>query len=309
MGVYNGAKYLNAAIDSILNQTSANLEFIIVNDGSTDQTRKILASYHDPRLIVVHQENAGLTKSLNRGLALAKGEFIARQDADDISLPDRLQTQVDFLAAHPDIALVGSAVNVINGAGTQLAVFKSPCDAVGIKLKLQEYNCFWHGSVTFRRSCLELLGGYTEIFATAQDYDLWLRFSEKFQLANLENPLYCYRFNPDAVTFKKIVPQRRMADMARQLAQVRANGLSEQELLLGFQDFINSPLTPAEKRDIVRSYKPWCRLILKGGNLTEARSLMTTIFRYHPSILFRLRFALSRSFLSPSRLEWILDHA
>ena len=190
-----------------------------------------------------------------------------------------------------------------------MTVFKPPCDFPTIRQSLKEYNCFWHGSVTFRRSCLAVLGGYSELFATAQDYDLWLRFAEKFELVNLEQPLYSYRFNSNAVTFKKIVSQRRMATMARQLAHARENNLSGEELLQGFDKFINSPLTIAEKRDIVQSYKPWCRLLLKNGTLRDARSLMTAIFKFHPSLLFRLNFAVSSKFLTPSRLERILDHA
>jgi glycosyltransferase involved in cell wall biosynthesis len=309
MGVYNGDKHLREAVDSILAQTFADFEFIIINDGSTDGTRAILESYRDPRIVLVNQENVGLTKSLNRGMALAKGSYIARQDADDVSMPDRLQTQIDFLNANPNIALVGSAVQVIDGDGSHLAIFRNPCDYPTIREKLQQYNCFWHGSVIFRRSCLAVLTGYTELFATAQDYDLWLRFAEKYEIANLETPLYSYRFNPEAVTFKKIVPQRRMAEMARRLARARAEQLSENELLQGFAKFINSPLTVAEKRDIVQSYKPWCRLLLKKGKIKDARSLMTAIFRYHPSPMFRFRFAVVRRFVSSTRLEWILDHA
>lgn len=309
MSVYNGEKYLRAAVESVLQQSFTDFEFIIVNDGSTDRTRAILESYQDPRILLMHQENVGLTKSLNRALARAKGEFIARQDADDLSLPDRLRIQVEFLADNSEVSLVGSAVQVIDGEGCELTIFRPPCDFPTIAQKLKSYNCFWHGSVLFRRSCLTVLGGYTEAFTTAQDYDLWLRFAEKYQLANLALPLYAYRFNPNAVTFKRIVSQRRMAEMARKLATARENHLPERDLLEGFDKFVKSPLTQAEKRDIVQSYKPWCRLLLNKDKLASARHLMSSVFKYHPSPLLRLRFALAKNLLSKSRLEWILDHA
>ena len=296
MGVYNGEKFLREAVDSILHQTFTDFEFIIINDGSTDRTKAILETYHDPRMIVIHQANVGLTKSLNRGMGMAKGDYIARQDADDASMPDRLRVQVDFLASNINIALTGSAVNVIDGEGSHLTVFSPPCAFTTIREKLKQSNCFWHGSVMFKRSCLAELGGYSEFFTSAQDYDFWLRFAEKYELANLAIPLYTYRFNPDSITFKKIIVQRR-------------NHLPEDALVQNFEKFVRSPLTLAERNDIVQSYKPWCRLLLKNNKDKDARLLMTAVFKYHPSLLFRLRFALSKNILSPSRLEGILDHA
>ena len=113
MAVYNGEKYLREAIDSILNQTFKDFEFIIVNDGSTDRTREILESFIDPRIVLIHQEHMGLTKSLNRGIALAKGKYIARQDADDISMAERLEKQFNFLESHENVALLGTAGHII----------------------------------------------------------------------------------------------------------------------------------------------------------------------------------------------------
>lgn len=309
MSVFNGERFVLEAVSSILNQSLTDVELIVINDGSTDGTLRILQSINDSRIILIHQGNVGLTKSLNRALSLAKGEFIARQDADDVSFPNRLQTQVQFLRENQGIALVGSAVKVIDTEGDELTTFNPPCDAPTIRQKLKSYNCFWHGSVIFRRSCLEVLGGYNELFTTAQDYDFWLRFAEKYELANLPEPLYAYRFNPDAVTFKKIVSQRRMAQMARALGEARGGDAPEEDLLKGFAEFVNAPLTDTERRDIVVSYKPWCRLLLKTGKLAPARALMTAVFKYHPSLLFRLRFALSKQFLSKPQLERVLENA
>lgn len=309
MSVFNGEQFIRDAVNSVLSQTFRDFEFIIIDDGSTDGTAAIIESFDDSRITVVHQRNFGLTKSLNIALSMAKGEFIARQDADDLSIPNRLETQLAFLRENPEISLVGSSVKVIDAEGSELAVFNPPCDAPTIRQKLKSYNCLWHGSVLFRRSCLSVLGGYNEKFTTAQDYDLWLRFAENFELANLSTPLYAYRFNPEAVTFKKIVSQRRMAQMARALGEARNQNLSEQELLQGFAAFIAAPLTDSERTDIVQSYKPWCRLLLKNDKLREARSLMAAVFKYHPSRLFRLRFYITRNLASKPDLERILDHA
>jgi len=109
MSVYNGEKYLREAIESILNQTFRDFEFIIINDGSTDKTSEILSSYNDPRIVIINNKrNIGLTKSLNKGLKMVKGEYIARQDADDVSLPERLERMVNFLDMNRDVGLLGS---------------------------------------------------------------------------------------------------------------------------------------------------------------------------------------------------------
>ena len=115
MSVYNGEKYLREAINSILSQTFNDFEFLIINDGSTDGTADILKSYTDSRIKIINNEkNIGLTKSLNKGLKIAKGEYIARQDADDISMPERLKEEVAFLEIHKDYAVVGTFVKILN---------------------------------------------------------------------------------------------------------------------------------------------------------------------------------------------------
>ena len=116
MSVYNGAPYLHEAIKSILGQTWSDFEFIIINDGSTDDSLQIINSFNDPRIIVIDQENIGLADSLNKGLDLAQGDLIARMDADDISLPYRLQKQIEFMINHPMVGVCGSWVKTVGGA-------------------------------------------------------------------------------------------------------------------------------------------------------------------------------------------------
>ena len=141
MSVYNGEKYLHAAVDSILKQTFKDFEFIIINDGSIDRSREILESYQDERIVLIHQENKGLTRALNKGLSLAKGEFIARMDADDSCKPERLEKQVAFLRENPGIVLLGSNCFNIDGDGDIIGQIDLPTGGVQIKWNLLFYNC------------------------------------------------------------------------------------------------------------------------------------------------------------------------
>ncbi len=215
MSVYNGERYLQEAIDSVLNQTFTDFEFIIVNDGSTDTTWDILTSYDDPRIrLVRNQENIGLTKSLNKGLALAQGEYIARQDADDISLPERLERQVEFLDHNRYVGLVSSSFIEINEQGEEIRSRSLPVDNDTIQQSLLCYNCFCHGAVVLRKECLEKVGSYREGFASAQDYDLWLRIAEHFNVANIGEPLYKWRVHSRSISVVHKAPQDEFARLA-----------------------------------------------------------------------------------------------
>jgi len=127
MPVYNGERYLNEAVDSILGQTFTDFEFLIIDDASTDKTPEILRSYDDPRIrVVTNEENLGLSKSLNKGLALARGEFIARMDADDVSYPYRLQVQHEFMTQHPGAGVIGSWAEYIDRKGEIVHRYRAP---------------------------------------------------------------------------------------------------------------------------------------------------------------------------------------
>jgi glycosyltransferase involved in cell wall biosynthesis len=202
MSVYNGERYLREAIDSILTQTFLDFELAIVNDGSIDSTAEIISSYNDPRIRLINNaRNLGLTKSLNKGLELARGQFVARQDADDISEPERLAKQVDFLEAHPDIALLGTFYQEIDERGNKIADCKLPCDCTNIRWALFFYTPFIHGSVMFRRAtALAKIGFYNEHFRYAQDYDYWCRIALSLKVANLNEYLVGYRLSPSSMT-------------------------------------------------------------------------------------------------------------
>ncbi len=196
MSVYNGTPHLREAMESVLSQTFADLQFIVIDDASDDATPEILNEYTDPRIVRLHNdENLGLARSLNRGLSLAQGEYIARQDADDISLPQRLERQVAYLKTHPRTGLVGTTAIWIDETGKPLQIWQQPTTNDQIQERLLCYCCVMHGSVMIRRQALAEVGGYAEDMRTAQDYDLWLRISEKWDVGILPEPLYCYRWH------------------------------------------------------------------------------------------------------------------
>jgi glycosyltransferase involved in cell wall biosynthesis len=196
MTVYNGEPWLEEAVESVLGQTFADFEFIAVNDGSTDRTGTILDARRDPRLKVVHQSQAGQTRSLNRSLRLATAPLLARIDADDVALPERLARQVAFLEANPGVGLLGTGCHEISPAGEILRTISPPADDVAIRRALIRWNPFIHSSVVFRREAVEAAGPYDERFAVAQDYDLWLRMSRVTRMANLPEPLVLRRLAP-----------------------------------------------------------------------------------------------------------------
>ena len=185
--VYNGERYLAEAIDSVRAQTFSDYELLVIDDGSTDGTPALLEAIcrDEPRLRVVRQDNAGLTVSLNRGLALARGDVIARQDADDVSLPHRLAGQVAWLEAHPETLVVGCRYGRTDAQGRVFGAGAVPVTDLGIRLALLDHNAIPHSGATFRRRPVLDAGGYDETLRTAQDYDLWCRLALTGGLRNL----------------------------------------------------------------------------------------------------------------------------
>lgn len=198
MSVYNGDKYLNACIDSIRNQSYDNFEFIIVNDGSNDKTKDILESFSDPRLNIIHQKNIGLAASLNRAILLSKGKYIARQDADDISLPGRLEKQVEFLENNKDHILVGSNSILINEIDEQIGIYNLPTTDTEIRWNMLFRNPFCHTTVMIRSDIMRSNRiTYSEHLKTAQDFELWSKVLQFGKSDNIEEPLVEYRVHPD----------------------------------------------------------------------------------------------------------------
>jgi glycosyltransferase involved in cell wall biosynthesis len=191
MSVFNGARYLGEAIDSVLSQTFRDFEFIIVNDASTDDSAGIIQRYDDPRIRRMdNNKNMGLTRSLNRGLSMAVGEYVARMDADDVSLPNRFEVQVIFLDSNREVGALGTGVRLIDELGGEHETIMFPSEHGFLRwLMCFLFNPIPHSSAMIRRRHLEQVGGYKEEFMCSQDYDLWWRMGGVSQLANLEEPL------------------------------------------------------------------------------------------------------------------------
>ncbi|MBN1759673.1 MAG: glycosyltransferase [Chitinispirillaceae bacterium] len=223
MAVHNEERHLDAAIRSVLSQTEPNFEFIIIDDHSTDGSTAILEKCDDPRITVIHNdENIGLTVSLIKGLECAKGEYIARMDADDQSLPHRFETQLRFLKSHPDHAMVGSSYYRIDDGGKIVGIVPVLTDSTALREGLQQQNWFCHGSALIRRHVLEQVNGYNPLYRYAQDYDLWLRIAERYHMANIGEPLYSWRDRPDCISREKASEQNAFAEQARQEAKKRS---------------------------------------------------------------------------------------
>ena len=235
MGVYNGEKELAEAFESILNQRDANFEFIIVNDGSTDRSAEMLDAFaaRDNRVRVIHQKNSGLTRALVRGCNEACGEFIARQDADDVSLPDRLSLQASLLRDNADLALVSSWADWIGPEGELLFVQKVEDDVETSTQKLlsDKQGPAAHGSVMFRKKSYEACGGYRPAFYFAQDVDLWLRLGYMGQMAYVQQSLYQYRVSFSSISGTRGGLQAEYDRLAHACHQARLAGDDEAELL------------------------------------------------------------------------------
>jgi glycosyltransferase involved in cell wall biosynthesis len=225
MSVYNGARFLPEAVESILGQSWSDFEFVIVNDGSTDETWSILECYRsqDSRVRLVDQEKLGLTASLNRGCSLSRGEFIARMDADDVAMPRRLERQMHFMATHPGVGVLGGAFELIDATGKRMGVSWLPSEDHEIRRMLLDSTAFLHPSVLMSRSALGRVGGYREV-KYAEDYDLWLRLAEQTKLANLREVIHQYRVHPEQVSVSKCKEQALWTGVAKIAAEFRRKG-------------------------------------------------------------------------------------
>jgi glycosyltransferase involved in cell wall biosynthesis len=202
MSVHNGLPFVQEAVESVLSQTLADFEFLLFDDASTDGTTDYLMGLRDPRLSVFrNEENLGLTATLNRGLEMAKGEYVARMDADDVCVPERLERQVKCLDENLDVGLVGSSRILIDELGDFVAAAFATPDDLGIRWKCLLGNPFAHPTVVMRKHVLDAHGlRYDEAFATAQDFELWTRLLPRTRGVNLSEPLLRYRLREGGVS-------------------------------------------------------------------------------------------------------------
>lgn len=299
MTVYNDQRFLPFAIDSIIAQSFADFELVIVNDGSTDQSERILQEYaaRDSRMKVVTQDNAGTTAAANRGLDLARGRYVARLDSDDVSYPHRLQTEVQFMEANRNIALVGGGSDIIDIdghiVGTRNIRTANPQRAI------LHRNIYQQSDVMFRLDVVRHLGGYREKFKNAEEYDLWLRISEVADIAKLNVVLGQWRLNGGGYTLSRRQEQRtefrRIKEFARQR---RLDGMD------GYADYVPAPpkkhrqdIGPADYALVVGGF------LLAAGRMPEARGQFEKFLQERNNLKVRLLLLMT---FAPKRFVFML---
>lgn len=186
---------LAQALESVLSQNVGDMEILAIDDGSTDATWDVLSMFRDPRLCVLRQDNCGLAATLNRGIGLAKGRYVARQDQDDLVLPGRFARQLAFLDANPDIAMVGTWAQIYSEDLPTERYHRHPCSSEALQLELLFDNFFVHSSMMIRADVLKEVGGYCEDKSRQppEDYELWSRIARQHRVANLPEVLTVYR--------------------------------------------------------------------------------------------------------------------
>lgn len=312
--VHNGGAYLDAAVRSILGQTFPDFELLAIDDGSTDGSGEVLRGYRDPRLrLVENSRNLGIVETLNRGLSLARGEYIARMDSDDISLPERFERQSRFLDAHPEVGVVGTSGGLIDGREESLGSFRYPLSHEAICFSLHFFNPLAHPSVMMRREVVLSSGGYRSVGLSRgetsfpEDYDLWWRLSDLTRLANLPNRLLLLRKHVGTVTARHMEEFRANA---ANISRDRIEAILSQSVSVAVAEAMMSrryqPVMLASEafRTIVRLYHAYmqiglsrdvareirrktceelARIALYRGNLFRLKGLFGTMARLDPT--------------------------
>jgi len=215
MAVKDGGIFLQKAIDSILQQTFRNFELIVIDDGSTDNTWQILESYRDPRIRIVKQENQGVSRASNRGLAMARGKYITRHDHDDMSLPTRFAQQVEHLQTHPQCAYVGTRAHIWMGDTSTLRTHDHPMSPGMLAFALLFDSPFVLSSCMFRREVLDTIGMYAteSCRIPMEDFEFVSRVARYFELANLPEYLLIYRETPYSESSALRLPDNQKAQL------------------------------------------------------------------------------------------------
>jgi glycosyltransferase involved in cell wall biosynthesis len=218
MPVYNTEKYIAEAICSVLTQTFKDFELLIINDGSTDKSMEIIRTFDDPRIVVVDQSNAGIAIALNKGIQLARGEYIARFDADDICYPHRLEEQYNFLKRNPDYILIGSDVDYIDKEGKYLFYNKNISHSdEEIRDTIHSKCPFIHSTVCYKTTVIREIGGYDVRAHTFEDYFLWIKFIEKGKVMNFDKPLISVRLNPESLSVDEKLRGKKFINLKKQI--------------------------------------------------------------------------------------------
>lgn len=276
MPVYNASAYVREAVASICAQTFGDFEVILIDDGSTDGSLAVLREFaaRDSRIRLVSRPNVGLTRTLNEGLKLARGHFIARMDADDISVPHRFEKQLEYLRAHPECVCVGSRVRLIDPCGSPLreSDHKLTQEQIDHDLLAGIGWAIVHPAALMRRDAVTAVGGYREQYDSVEDLDLFLRLSEMGEVANLPDVLLEYRQHFQSVNYTRHTEQLRLKEMiVREAYQRRGMPMPEK------WDLANRTM-----RTHAEQLQTWAWSALKQGNVPVARRHAFASLRRRP---------------------------
>jgi glycosyltransferase involved in cell wall biosynthesis len=286
MTVFNGERHLRPAIESVLRQTFHDLELIVVDDGSSDGSLDIVRSCDDPRLRLVAQSNHGHAAALNAGVRLCRGEYVAVMDHDDVSYPERIETELTFLKDHPDHGLVGSQYESIDSNGEVLGIHRVPVEHDEIcRILRTEGDCIAGPSMMLRRDALLEVGGYRSEFDLAQDYDLALRVADKWRLANLPSFLLQWRFDENGATYRHYWRQEALARAARECARRRLRGVREDTefcIKTALEQY-SRKLTSSDRRHLVaKANLSWGVTYYTLGDKSNARRRIVDSLKQRP---------------------------
>ncbi|WP_322518123.1 glycosyltransferase [Rhodopseudomonas palustris] len=254
--VRDGQRWLREAVDSVLAQTLTDLELLVIDDGSTDATPAILeeARGRDPRVVVLPQQREGLVAALNRGLTQARAPLIARLDADDVALPERLARQCDYLHAHPDVVLLGGWAEIIDAHGALSGRQMRP-GPERLRETLAKKSPFIHPTVMFRAEAARRVGGYRAAFEAGEDYDFWLRLADIGEIAILPEVLIRYREHGGSVTRTRELRQIYSARLAKLAGAARNSGRPDPSATLTTPPDWHDPNPGDFERDSSRLYR------------------------------------------------------
>ena len=276
MPVYNGARYLAEAVESILAQTFADFEFVIVDDGSTDRSAAMLDEYarRDPRIRIIRRPNTGIVGALNDAIAESSAPLIARMDADDVSLPQRVEKQVAYMGEHPECVALGSRVIGIDPYGCVL--FESEHKLAHEEIDKELLNgvgwAIVHPVAMLRRHAVERVGRYRKQWQWVEDLDLFLRLAEIGKLANLPDQLLRYRQHTESINRTRSAEQARLADACVREAYRRRGSEAPQ----GWK-FI-----PKQKPSKPQQLQTWAWRAMKSGNVPVARKHAVELWKTAP---------------------------
>lgn len=269
MPVYNGGSYLAEAIRSILEQTFTDFELLVIDDGSKDESYKIAAEISDDRIRLIRQDkNLGLVAALNLGLGLSRGKYIARMDADDISLPERLSRQVDFMDTNPDVGICGSWLQTFSDE--KPVVWSLPLSHSKIHVRLLFQSALFHPTVFIRKSTIDAQSlCYSSDYPHAEDYELWSRSLAYCRLANIGEALLHYRIHANSIGSLEPDSKQHSADKIR-LRWLNSIGLhpTEEEMILHRQ--LSLGLVPIQVSiEFLEQSHTWLLKIIYANRVTQ----------------------------------------